>query len=91
MKLFSELRPAVPGEVSMREIERIQQQPIPTHRPAYSPTVPYQPEFDFRFRLWQSLFAFGVFESEFSEITRLSHFLIHGNEGKTLTVVSSAF
>jgi hypothetical protein len=76
----------------MREIERIQQQPIPTHRPAYSPTVPYQPEFDFRFRLWQSLFAFlASLRVNSPKITRLSHFLIHGNEGKTLTVVFSAF
>ena len=76
----------------MREIERIQQQPIPTHRPAYSPTVHYQPEFDFRFRLWQSLFAFLAFLSVNSQkLIRLSHFLIYGNEGKTVTMVSSAF
>jgi hypothetical protein len=42
----------------MREIERIQEQPIPTYRSAHSPTAHCRPEFNFRFRPWQSRFAF---------------------------------
>jgi hypothetical protein len=76
----------------MREMERIQGQPIPTNRPAYTPAVHCWPEFDFRFRPWRFLFGFlAVLRVNSAKITRLRHFLIHRNDGETLTVVSLAF
>jgi hypothetical protein len=52
------LRLSVSVEVGVREFRQAQKQPVPACHTACFHTSAYQPEFDFRLRLWHLVFAF---------------------------------